>query len=597
MARVLTVFFFIVFCGMAEAFEYQGCTVETDATVSYSDGEPVLTFTKSGTLRVSCGMRADVLVVGGGGSGATGRQGRQNWYAGSGGSGGNGSVGAYEMPQGTYSVTVGAGGASVTASGSSNVLGGNAGTSSSIELTTAGGSFAKVTGAGGAGGVSTAYKNKSSPSGTAGNCPATDIAGGSEVRYGVAGAGCTYNSRSKTAVNGAAGATGTGNGGGGGANGGSSGAGGSGVVIVRLKEALIPREAIEVPTAATGLVYDGTVRTGVAAGEHYALGGTYAAKDAGSYEATATPADGYCWPDGTYGAITLAWSVAPRPVTVSVLAASKTVGEEEPVYQTRAEGFVEGDAVEVSWKVWRTNLVEQADGTLGLDERIGTYDLLVGGTARTTNYAIAYANGVGAFEIRSAGPSISEDDGTLDYDPVTKEVVITPEDGVRDVEIVDMPDDATVQVPVSVDTIKGVTPAQVVVVADATNATETVEVDITDAFTIGETAEVVTIELNGDPTAEVEVDIDGTKETVKVRPELTDPGDPAVGPLVVAPEDVEIGVRTIPGLTYHLKRSTTLGGGSEDVSRETAKGTRTRLTDPMAGGRPEQAFYVIEVTK
>jgi len=1070
--QLLILFLAVLLCrsAAAQTYEYQGCNVTAEnATESRPDGELTLTFTQNGTLTIPCSAKADILVVGGGGSGAAGRKGSKSWYGGAGGNGGNGSVGSHEMPQGTYAIVVGAGGKSVTNSsssrGGSDVQAGNAGSSSSIELTTGGGTFAKVTGTGGSGGST---KNTSSSSGSSGNCPQTDIAGGSAKKYGNGGAGCICNNKS-AAVVGAAGGAGTGDGGGGGAQGGSSGAGGCGVVIVRIKEIYPP---IEKPVAATGLTYDGTERTGVSAGEHYTLGGTYRAKNAGSYVATVTPANGYCWSDGTYDAVSLTWTIARRPVTVSVVATNKLVGAVEPVYPTTAVGFVDGDDVEATWKVWRTNLVEQADGTMALDEAVGAYDLLVAGTEQTTNYEIAYVNGSRAFEIRkpavevavptaaqglvydglvktgvvagegydltgtptatdagdyaatatlksgyvwvggatdartifwsiakadyemsgvtfanrsttyngkvqpmavagtlpdgvtvayenngnkdagnytvtakftgdtknhntiadktaelaiepalatvtadaktktygaadpeltatvtgtfggdtvaytlsrtvgedvgdyaitpsgsklqgnydvafaagtltigkatptpaaadgltltltygetlgertasvvgtmtangkavagtfafaapetrptveggeaqpfaatftptddakyhaadvmvqvtvnrkeltvsardftivygdgaptyvtnavtgfaagddagvisgvaafacdyeqgmgtnvygiaidvtglaadnysfagedgkltvnpkpvtvtptagqsktqgeayviaytsdpetlvgtdaftgtltvadevgaqpitqgtlgiddgngganyeltvvagvtieikAAGPSMPADDGTIDYDPTTKEVVVKPDEGVKDVEISGMPSDATAAVPVTVDTVKGVTSNQVVVVAEATNVTGTVRVDITDAFTITETPTGVTIALNEDPAAEVEVEIAGKTETIKVTPELTDAGDGSLVPLAVDEGSVGLGAKTIPGLTYHLKRSATPGDVPEEVASETAKGTRTRLTDPMEGGKPAQAFYVIEVTK
>jgi len=812
----------------AGTFDFNGCSVTVSgASVTTVNGEKVLTFTTSGTLSLAEDVSADILVVGGGGSGAAGRKGSQNWYGGAGGSGGNGSVGTYEMPQGTYSITVGAGGTSVVnSSKNTNVKAGNAGGASSIKLTSGSGTFAALSGTGGSGGVSTEYKNKTSPSGSVGNCSATDIAGGSQKKYGNAGAGCTYNRNNKTGVAGTAGGANTGDGGGGGSNGESSGAGGSGVVIVRLKEVLTSRTPTEKPTVVTGLVYDGSVQVGVLDGSNYTRSGTYQAKNVGSYTAKVTPKDGYCWTDGTSGELSLTWSITRRPVTVSVVATNKVSGAEEPIYPTCAEGFVTGDDADVSWKVWRTNLVAQADGTLGPDETVGTYDLIVSGDAQTANYAITYVNGVGAFEVRavvikiavptavtgfvydgkaktgvvggegyalsgtvtaidagaysatatlfegycwadgstdaktiswsiakanydmsyvvfqhkasvyngqvqpmsvagplptgvtvsyennvnrnvglytvtakfagdtknhnpigdltaelaiepltitvtpvagqektvgtdytisfatsvalvgtdiftgalapeaesvgtqrialgtlaiddgnggenytlmfdatvtisvkSPPPSISDEEGQIEYNPTTKEVVVTPDDGVRDVEIINMPEDAMAQVPTSIDTIKGVTSEQVVVVAEATNETGTVKVDITDAFKIAETSAGVTLELNDDPSAKVEIEIGGEKETIKVKPQLTDSGDAVVEPLEVATENVELGVKTIPGLTYHLKRSTTLGGSFETVASETARGTRTKLTDPMVGEKPSQAFYVIEVTK
>ena len=67
---------------------------------------------------------------------------------------------------------------------------------------------------------------------------------------------------------------------------------------------------IDVPTAVSGLVYDGTVLTGVAEGEGYTLSGN-TATDAGNYTATATLAAGYVWTGGSTEAQTINWSIAP----------------------------------------------------------------------------------------------------------------------------------------------------------------------------------------------------------------------------------------------------------------------------------------------
>lgn len=380
------------------SFAYEGCMVTaTGATTNYVDGEVVLTFKASGTLQLSDDVRADILVVGGGGSGAAGKKGK-NWYGGKGGDGGNGSVGTCTMPEGCYAITIGAGGAAVEGGTEEpDVKAGNDGKPSSVELTTDG-SFEKITGSGGSGGDDTISKNTDSSSGTDGNCPESDIAGGAAKKYGKAGGGCTYNKNNKVAVNGTSGAAGTGDGGNGGAYSGTSGAGGDGIVIIRLKDVIQPRVPIAVPAAAGGLVFDNTLQVGVTNGAHYTLGGTCAATDAGEYAATATPADGYCWSDGTYGTKTVAWTIFRRQVTVTALATNKVVGADEPVYPTKAEGLVASDDAELTWKVWRTNLTEG----------VGTCDLVVSGAARQANYDITYVNGIGAFEIRASIPLVLE---------------------------------------------------------------------------------------------------------------------------------------------------------------------------------------------
>ncbi|MBQ6102856.1 MAG: hypothetical protein IJL06_04205, partial [Kiritimatiellae bacterium] len=65
-----------------------------------------------------------------------------------------------------------------------------------------------------------------------------------------------------------------------------------------------------VPTAATGLVYNGAEQTGVPAGEGYTLSGTSAATAAGTYTATATLKDGYSWAGQADGDVQVQWSIA-----------------------------------------------------------------------------------------------------------------------------------------------------------------------------------------------------------------------------------------------------------------------------------------------
>lgn len=76
---------------------------------------------------------------------------------------------------------------------------------------------------------------------------------------------------------------------------------------------------IAVPTANTGLVYDGTEKTGVSGGAGYTLGGTYKATDVGAtnYTATATLNLGYKWNDGSTGDKTITWNIGKRTPTAT----------------------------------------------------------------------------------------------------------------------------------------------------------------------------------------------------------------------------------------------------------------------------------------
>ena len=351
------------------------------------------------------------------------------------------------------------------------------------------------------------------------------------------------------------------------------------------------RTKIAVPPAAQGLVWGMTNQVGVAAGEGYALTGVAVASAVGEYTAYATPDDDHCWTDGKRDTKTIKWSIARRPATVTVRPATKAPNDPEPVFHTENTGFLAEDPAELVWTAWRTNTSNE----------VGAYDIVILGEKDQSGYDISYVGNTLTIAEKPVGPSIPAEEGEIEYDPATKEVVVTPKDvTVTAVEIINMPADGTVKVPVSVGTIKGVEPGQVAEVfytAPAGAGGKTY--DITAAFTIsGDKASGVTIALN--EKASVTFDLgDGKTETITVTPTLTEVGDETVEPLEVLTAGVDVGVKTIPGLTYALKRSVEPGTvrSGEVVDEKQAEGLRTKLTDPMDGGKPEKAFYVIEVQK
>lgn len=75
-----------------------------------------------------------------------------------------------------------------------------------------------------------------------------------------------------------------------------------------------PVTTIAVPTAKTGLVYNGDAQTGVEEGEGYTVTNG-SATEIGKYTATATLEDGYCWQDGTFDPVTVEWEILPAPHT------------------------------------------------------------------------------------------------------------------------------------------------------------------------------------------------------------------------------------------------------------------------------------------
>jgi hypothetical protein len=242
-------------------------------------GYRIHTFTNSATasnLVVTSGGNVDVLVVAGGGGGG-GRQ----WESGGGGGGGVVYVASYSVTAGTYSVTVGTGGAG----GGYRQRGSNGSNSTFGALTAYGGGgggnyFGGVGRDGGCGGGGAAEANKTGGTGSQGGnggtgqvpspwrggggggaAPANgedgDVGGnggagyassisGSSVKYAGGGGGGSYQGTpgkgtdggGDGAVTGNAGSGTNGIGGGGGGLGsdpGNAGAGGSGTVIVRYE--------------------------------------------------------------------------------------------------------------------------------------------------------------------------------------------------------------------------------------------------------------------------------------------------------------------------------------------------------------------------
>jgi len=88
-------------------------------------------------------------------------------------------------------------------------------------------------------------------------------------------------------------------------------------------------------------VYDGNEHRGIAESEMYDCRGTVAATDVGYYKATASLRKGYAWTDGTTDDITVAWTIARRPV--SVTGESGTVsydGNSHSLTSLRVEGLL-----------------------------------------------------------------------------------------------------------------------------------------------------------------------------------------------------------------------------------------------------------------
>ena len=142
--------------------------------------------------------------------------------------------------------------------------------------------------------------------------------GGGSISRAVGGKGGTGagdgNPRGTDGTAGLSALANQGGGGGGGGRMGAGGNGGSGIVVLRYTTASVDPEepvltAVVAPTAVANLVYTGSELTGVVASDGYTLSDN-TATDAGTYEATATLADGYKWSDDTTEPKKISWSIA-----------------------------------------------------------------------------------------------------------------------------------------------------------------------------------------------------------------------------------------------------------------------------------------------
>ena len=116
---------------------------------------------------------------------------------------------------------------------------------------------------------------------------------------------------------------------------------------------------IDVPTAASNLVYDGEEQTGVEAGTGYTLSGDFKATNAGEYTATATLEDGYIWSDDSTEAKSINWSIAAD--TSATVVVTLTDYEEEYTAQLAfptASATIGGNAV-AGTSVWNPDTITE----------------------------------------------------------------------------------------------------------------------------------------------------------------------------------------------------------------------------------------------
>ena len=88
---------------------------------------------------------------------------------------------------------------------------------------------------------------------------------------------------------------------------------------------------VDIPSTVAGLVYNGSLQTGVLGGMGYTLTGN-TGTNAGDYSVTTVLSAGYIWSDGTTEDKTIDWNIAKKEITVTPDALSKVYGGADPVF-------------------------------------------------------------------------------------------------------------------------------------------------------------------------------------------------------------------------------------------------------------------------
>lgn len=154
--------------------------------------------------------------------------------------------------------------------------------------------------------------------------------------------------------------------------------------IVVVHEAEV---AVDKPAAQTGLVYSGTVQSGVATGEGYTFSGTTQATDAGDYVAIATLKDGYVWADGGSDAIAVTWSIAKAELT-GTYGGESVAADGTPQLAVQVTGFVAGQTAADASGFTAPTVEAPASLVAGRTHTLTPS----GGSA--TNYSFRYVSGI-----------------------------------------------------------------------------------------------------------------------------------------------------------------------------------------------------------
>ena len=154
----------------------------------------------------------------------------------------------------------------------------------------------------------------------------------------------------------------------------------------------ISSQQVDVPTAVSGLVYNGQTQTGVLAGTGYTVTGN-TATNAGTYTATVTLNANYVWSDGTTGSKSVQWSIDKKDLTITAEDKSMVYGASAPTYTYSASGLVNGETSSV---LGGTAVYSVTSGSAPITDvttaNVGTYTITVSGLT-SNNYEISYLPG------------------------------------------------------------------------------------------------------------------------------------------------------------------------------------------------------------
>ena len=158
----------------------------------------------------------------------------------------------------------------------------------------------------------------------------------------------------------------------------------------------VARAQIAVPTANTGLVYNGVEQVGIVEEAGYTLT-VNKATDARQYTAIATLMDGYIWDDGASDAKEIIWIISPKEIIVTPDGKSKVFGDEDPSLT-----YTLSETVDIIGNLSRV-----------AGEDVGSYTITMGNLASiSNNYVLKMVEPAVVFEIVADVPGVPEVNAT-----------------------------------------------------------------------------------------------------------------------------------------------------------------------------------------